>query len=193
MSLKNCATSTNIRCPSGGTGELPHLSFVGEGDAAGPEHGRGAFVPGAVFVVAHKRKAPAGKLHTDLVASAGVEPDADEGGVVAGQTGKSKARGFYTGTLPLDHKDLILPAILKQKIFPISHFRRLPMDLRHVFLDHFSLLDQLGELSSGSFCPGKDHHTAHLTVKPVKRKNFSYSLRAQNINHIFSALLITLR
>ena len=111
MSLKNCATSTNIRCPSGGIGELPHLSFVGEGDAAGPEHGRGAFVPGAVFVVAHKRKAPAGKLHTDLVASAGVEPDADEGGIPLCESAVFQPGFFYAPAFPIYHIHFVLFAV----------------------------------------------------------------------------------
>ena len=50
----------------------------GEGKAAGEEHGGSGFVPGAVFVVAHQGEAPAGKLHPDLMAAAGVKADANQ-------------------------------------------------------------------------------------------------------------------
>ena len=54
------------------------LSTEGEGQAAGKQHGGSVLVPGTVLVVAQQGKSAAGKLHPDLVAAAGMEPDADQ-------------------------------------------------------------------------------------------------------------------
>ena len=59
-------------CPGGQICVIFYAALVGEGDAAGVEHGRGNIVPGAVFVVAHQGIPPAGKLHPDLVTAPGV-------------------------------------------------------------------------------------------------------------------------
>ena len=54
------------------------LALIGECDAAREQLGRRYVVPGAVFVISHQRKAPAGKLNPDLVTSAGVQADAHQ-------------------------------------------------------------------------------------------------------------------
>ena len=55
------------------------LTLPGEGDTAGKEHRGGTLVFRAVFVVTDQGEAPGGKLHPDLVAAAGVKPDAHQG------------------------------------------------------------------------------------------------------------------
>ena len=48
------------------------LAIPREGQTAAKEHRSSVFVSSTIFVIAHKGKSPAGKLHPDLVASAGV-------------------------------------------------------------------------------------------------------------------------
>ena len=60
------------------------LAAVWEGDPAGEQHGLGFCIPGAVFVVTYQGKSPAGELYPDLMASAGVEPDAYQTGFTSG-------------------------------------------------------------------------------------------------------------
>ena len=67
-------------------------------------------------MVAHQGKAPGGELHPDLVAASGVEPHTDQGAFpgtdhTVGQPGLLDA-----APLPLDHEDLILGAVLPQKV-----------------------------------------------------------------------------
>ena len=66
-----------IKLPPMGKGFEPFgFPVPGEGNAAGEEHGGGLFIPGAVFMIAHQGKPPGGELHPDLMAAAGMEPDA---------------------------------------------------------------------------------------------------------------------
>ena len=68
-------------CPLGVGFKLQLLSVQGEGQAAGEQHGSGASVPAAILPVTHQGEAPAGELHADLVAAAGVEPHMHQSGV----------------------------------------------------------------------------------------------------------------
>ena len=54
------------------------LAPEGEGDPAGKEAGGGFFIPGAIFMVAHQRETPAGKLNPDLMAATGMEPNVNQ-------------------------------------------------------------------------------------------------------------------
>ena len=49
--------------------ECIYLPFEGECELAGEEVRCGSIIPGAIFVVAHQWKSPAGELHTDLMAA----------------------------------------------------------------------------------------------------------------------------
>ena len=109
-------------------------------DPAGIQHGCGGFVPGTVFMIAYQGEAPAGKLDPDLVTSAGVQPDAYYGCFSTLKPGKLQPRVFHTGALPLDNKDLILAAVFKQKILPITAFRYSSVYLRYIFFDEKPLL-----------------------------------------------------
>ena len=105
----------SIVCPGGQGRECKWLFVVGECDTAGIKHGGGVVVPGAVFVVAYKGIGSAGKLHTDLVTSAGVQTDAHKRGfVISGQLGIFKPCFFDTCALPFDNKDLVFSTVLKQ-------------------------------------------------------------------------------
>ena len=101
-----------MACPLGQLFKMQLRSLVGKGQAAGEEHGGGAFVPGSVFVVTHQRVPPAGKLHPDLVAPAGVEPEAHQAGVLSRQSGKFQSGGLYSLPLPFDNKNLVFLRIL---------------------------------------------------------------------------------
>ena len=62
-------------CPIGQRFKCSGFTAVGEGQTAGEQHGRGFFGTGAVFVIAHKGEASAGKLHPDLMAASRVQTD----------------------------------------------------------------------------------------------------------------------
>ena len=51
---------------------------IREGDTAGIQHGGGDIVFCPIFAVTHQGIAPTGELNADLVASAGVEFDANK-------------------------------------------------------------------------------------------------------------------
>ena len=87
------------------------LSPVGKGEATGEEHGGGAVVPGAVFVVAQERIAPAGKLHPNLVASAGVEPDPHQAGIALFQPEEFQPGGLSSLALSVYNKYLVFCCI----------------------------------------------------------------------------------
>ena len=124
-----------LYCPVRVMAKLLFFAFVGEGDAAGVEHRGGKGVLCAVLMVADQGVAPAGKLHPDLVAASGMQPDTDQRGFSLGQSGKFKSGFFDTGPLPFDHKNLIPSAVLKKKIFPVAGFRGRSVDQGYIFFD----------------------------------------------------------
>ena len=98
----------------------PAFVSIGEGQAAGEEHGRSLGGPGAVLMVAHQGEAPGGKLDSDLVAAAGVQPDADQA-FFSGSQGLKLQSGFFdTLSLFLDNKNLIFEAGNDYRSFDIS-------------------------------------------------------------------------
>ena len=139
----------------------------GEGQAAGEEHGRGPPVPGAVFVVSGQRKAPGSELDPDLVAAAGMEPDADQAFIPGGEPPEFQPGFFHAAPLPVHDKDLVAPAVLPQKVFPVAGFRRSAVDQGHILLHHGALLHSLGQLSGSLFGPGVDHEAADIFVQTV--------------------------
>ena len=72
--------------PFGQLLEAEGSPFVGEGQAAGEEHGSGGLVPGAVLVVAHQGEAAAGELYPDLMTAACMEPDPDQRSITCGES-----------------------------------------------------------------------------------------------------------
>ena len=68
----------SLHRPVGQSGEAHLPALPGEGQTAGEEHGLRLFVPGAVLVITHQGEAPGGELNPDLVAAAGVKPDAHQ-------------------------------------------------------------------------------------------------------------------
>lgn len=71
-------------------------------------------------MIAHQREAPAGELNPNLVAAAGVEPDADKTGFSLCQPHIFQPGLFYAAALALYHKDLVLPAVLPEQIRPVT-------------------------------------------------------------------------
>ena len=146
---------------------------MGEGDAAGEEQGSGAGVPCTIFVVAHQGEAPAGELDPDLVAAAGMEPDADQTGFSGRQTGKFQPGVFHALAFFFHGEDLVFPAVLEEEILPVAAFRRCAVDHGHIFLDHSAFLDGLTQGRGGLFGTGVDHDAAHVQVQPVNGEYFA--------------------
>jgi len=154
-------------CPFGQCFKLFCFSLIGEGDPAGEEHGFCPLVPGAVFVISHQGEAAAGELHPNLVAAACMEADADKAGLAFGQPFVFQPGLLYAASLPFYHKNLVLFAVLPQKILPVAAFRGCSMDHSHVFLYHGPLLDGFGKGSGRLLGAGIDHDAAHIQIQPV--------------------------
>ena len=152
------------------------LSIIGKADAAGIQHRCAAGIPGAVFAVAHQGIAPAGKLHTDLVGSAGVQPDFYQCRVAFAQPRKRKPCRLYADTLPFDNKHLVLAAVFKKKVLPVAAFRYCAMHERDIFFGYFVFLYLPGKLRRSSLCPGVDHDAAYTFVQPVQNKDLTAQL-----------------
>ena len=142
-------------------------------EAAAEKHRGGVFVPCAVFMIAHQGEAPAGKLHPDLMASAGMQADMHQGIFSRFLAGKFQPCLFDTAALPVHYKDLVAAAVLEKKVCPIAFFRGLTMDQRHIFLDHFSVLDQTGKFCGSLLCPGINHDTAYIHIQPMDREDLA--------------------
>ena len=65
-------------------------------------------------MVANQREPPAGKLYPDLMAAAGVEPDADQTGFPLGQAAKFQPGLFNAAPLTFYHENLVFLAVLPQ-------------------------------------------------------------------------------
>ena len=122
-------------------------------------------------MVAYQGEATAGKLHPDLMAAAGVEPDANQGGVGVRQASVFQAGIFDPLALFFDGEDLVFAAVFEEKILPVTGLRGGAVKQGHVFLDHGSLLDGLGQLGGGLLCAGVDHDAADVFVQPVDGEN----------------------
>ena len=160
------------------------LSLPGEGDLAGKQHRRSGRVPGTVFVVAHQGIAAGRKLDPDLVAAAGVEPDADEACLACAQPHKFQPGFFHAAPLPFHNEDLILLRVLPQKVRPVALFRGRAVDHGNVLFDHGALLNRLGQRCGGLFCPGIDHDAAYVFVQPVDGEGFTAQLFLQRGGNI---------
>ena len=143
--------------PLGQLFEGDGFTAVGEGQPAGEQHGSGFLCPGAVFVVTHQGEAPAGKLHPDLMAAARMQPDGHKRMISCRQTPKFQPCRFYAGSLLFHHEDLVLPAVLKQKILPVTAFRRCTVNHGHILLDHLAILDDFGQPGGSGLIAGIDH------------------------------------
>ena len=92
--------------------------------------------------------------------------------------------GFLdTGSLPLDHKHLVLLAVLPKQIFPVSAFGRGAVDHGNIFLHHGAFLNCLGKGCGSGSAACVDHHTAHILVQPVYGENFATQLLLQRCGH----------
>lgn len=94
--------------------EVHGFAVQGESQGAGEEEGGGGGVAGAVFVVAHQGESPGGELDADLVAAAGVQEDAHQGGFAGAEAGEFQPGGLDALALPLHHEYLIFGAVLPQ-------------------------------------------------------------------------------
>ena len=145
-------------------------------------------------MIAHQGEPPGGKLDPDLVAAARAEPDAHEAFLPFGQTAKFQPGLFYTAPLTFYHEDLVLLAVLPQKVLPVAAFGRGAVDHGHVFLDHGAFLYGFGEGSGGLLGAGIDHHTAHVFIQPVNGedvaakaflqsgRNFRFGIQAHRLD-----------
>ena len=95
-------------------------------------------------MVTNQRKTPAGKLDPDLMAPSSVEPDMNQTGFSGGNPPEFQPGFLNAGPLALYHKDLILPAVLPEQVFPVALFRRSAMDHGYVFFHHSSFLYSSG-------------------------------------------------
>ena len=124
-------------------------------------------IPCAVFVIAHQRVLPAGKLHADLMAPPRVQADAYQAGLALRQAGEGEAGILYALAEAINDEDLVLPCILEEQVGPVAFFLRRTMDEGDILLHHRSLLNGAGKDRRGSLRPGIDHHAAHVQVKAV--------------------------
>ena len=91
-------------------------------------------------MLTNQRETPAGKLHTDLVAAAGMEPDADK--TFCSRTKCPELQTGFFDTFPFlfDHKNLVFAAVFEEKILPVAGFRRCAVNHGHIFFYHLSIL-----------------------------------------------------
>ena len=89
------------------------FAVIGEGYAAGVEQGSGSGIPRTVLSVTDQRKSTAGKLHPDLMASAGVEPHPHQGCLAAPKPCEFQPGFFDTLALLFYHEYLILAAVFE--------------------------------------------------------------------------------
>ncbi len=82
--------------------------------------GQGLRIPGTVFMIAYQGQPPAGKLHPNLVAAAGVQADVYQGGGFLRQTDIGQSCFLHALPGPLDHIYLVLPAVLEKQILQNS-------------------------------------------------------------------------
>ena len=127
-------------------------------------------------MVTHQRKSTTGELHPDLMTSAGVKAHMHQTGFPFRQPLEFQPCLLYTAPLTFYHKNLVLFAVLPQKIFPVTGFRRGTMHHGHIFLDHGTFLDGFGKGGSCLLFPGIDHDTAHIFIQPVDGENLSAKL-----------------
>ena len=64
-------------------------------------------------MVAHQREPAAGELHPDLMASAGVQPDADKSAFPICQTIVGQPGFFDAGALAIHHEDFVFAAVFE--------------------------------------------------------------------------------
>ena len=74
-------------------------------------------------MVAHQGESAAGKLHPDLMGSAGVEPHMDQAGFAGGQAMELQTGVFDAFSLLFDGENFVLSAVLEEEILPIAIFR----------------------------------------------------------------------
>lgn len=136
---------STLRCPQWQSFINLDLVPPGEAYAAGKEHRRTRFIPGAIFMVSNKRKSAAGKLYPNLVAAAGVQTDADQGGFPLAQALKFQPCFFDAFAFPLYNEYLVFGAVFPQKVSPVSAFWRRSVNHGYIFFDHGSFLYGPGE------------------------------------------------
>ena len=95
-------------------------------------------------MVTNQRESPTGKLDPDLVAAPSMESYMDQTGFSGGKPLEFQPGLLNAGPLALYHKDLILPAVLPEKVFPVALSRRSAMDHGYVFFHHGSFLYSSG-------------------------------------------------
>ena len=160
-------------CPMGFGFKNFAFTLPGEADAAGEEHRFQPLVPGAVLVVTHQGESAARKLDPNLVGTARMEADVDQAGVTIGEAVKLQTGVFDTFSFLLHGENLVLSAVLEEKILPIAIFWGRSMDHGHIFFDHLALLDCLGQSCRGLFGSGEDHDAAHVFIQPVDGENLA--------------------
>ena len=96
--------------------------------------------------------------------AAGMQPDADQGGFAFGKPLKFQPGLFDTPALFFNHKDLVLGAVLEEKVRPVAIFWRGPVDQGDVFLHHGAFLNSFAQGCGRLLGAGKDHHAAHILI-----------------------------
>ena len=124
-------------------------------------------------MVTHQRKPTTGKLDPDLVAASGMQANVDLAGFTFRKAIEFQPGLFDALSLPFDCKDLVSCAVLPQKVFPVTAFRRRTMHHGTVFFYHAAFLDGLGKGSGSGFGPGVDHDTTHILIQSVDGEDLS--------------------
>ena len=127
-------------------------------------------------MIAHQREPPAGKLHPNLMAAPGMQADAHKTHFSGTQTLKFQMCVLHTLAFGFDHKNLVLTAVLEEKIRPVAPFRGCTVNHGNIFLDETSVLHGLAQSGSGGLGAGIDHHTTHVFVQTVDREDLSAQL-----------------
>ena len=91
-------------------------------------------------MITHQRITTAGKLHPDLMGSAGVQSDTHKAFFSGGQPVIFQSGLLDTAPGTFDNENLVLLTVFPEKIFPIAILRRQTMDTGDIFFHHGTVL-----------------------------------------------------
>ena len=150
---------------------------MGKCQSAGPQRNLAGIIDLGIFPLTHQRKAPAGKLHPDLMGAACFQLNANFGDPVPG------SKPLVVEYRLLDtlgrlrcHKGHLPGLVPAQQIPEGSRFRRSSMNHRQVFLFKFTLPDLTGQLRCGFGISRQHHQSADHPIQPVNRADIPLRL-----------------
>ena len=135
-------------------------------------------------MVPHQREAPGSKLDTDLVTAARLQENAHQALLPGPNHLIAQRRRAHPGALPLDHEDLVLPAVLPQQVLHAARLLlRAAMNQGKVLLFQLPLGNEGAKLCRRLLAAGKHHQPAHAHVQPVYGEEFPRQHLRQKLRH----------